>query len=410
MDYYNYCINPESDEPIFLLDAQIGMEEDEPYERYIDGEIFARELMAIDMQGKKRIEIRINSEGGNVKQGMSIYAAILNTKTKVDTFVVGIAYSMAGVIFQAGRNRKMMDYATLMYHMAYDESGEQNECLDAINEAIATMISSRSWKDQEKVMQMMKKESFINAKDALDSDLCDEVITSDALNRPKMTQDVKASWKYAQEYANKFLPVNQSNNNKTKKTMNKVAQILNLNTDASEESIVAELTKILSGNDEAKKLEEEVERMKNQLKKAEDELETIKSKELQEEEARKEATAKAELEAQNKADAERKEKAKAKILNLVKEKGINDATIIQNYIDMAQINDESMEKVEKVINATPVVTKAANAFNGNKLEKNEQFSLITNEQGAVLDTESYVADMNARVRTSAMNRFKNEIK
>jgi ATP-dependent Clp protease protease subunit len=60
---------------------------------------------------KKRIQVWINSPGGDVDDGYNIYNAMLKTKTKVDTHCYGMAASMAGAIFQAGHRRTMADYA-----------------------------------------------------------------------------------------------------------------------------------------------------------------------------------------------------------------------------------------------------------------------------------------------------------
>ena len=109
---FKYTIDAESDEPIMLINKHIGYDESDGMG--IDGAEFERELMTLDTMKKKRIQVWINSPGGMVLDGWSIYNSILKTKTKVDTYCVGIAASIAGVIFQAGRERNMADYGILM--------------------------------------------------------------------------------------------------------------------------------------------------------------------------------------------------------------------------------------------------------------------------------------------------------
>jgi ATP-dependent protease ClpP protease subunit len=55
------------------------------------GDLFQAELLALDQMEKKRIQVWINSPGGSVMDGYNMYNAMLKTKTKVDTYCVGIA-------------------------------------------------------------------------------------------------------------------------------------------------------------------------------------------------------------------------------------------------------------------------------------------------------------------------------
>lgn len=60
----------------------------------VDGDLFARELAALDDGQLDIIKIRINSPGGDVFQGMSIVSAMLSVKTPVHAYIDGIAASM----------------------------------------------------------------------------------------------------------------------------------------------------------------------------------------------------------------------------------------------------------------------------------------------------------------------------
>lgn len=367
-----YCQNPESDEPIFLLDKQIGKNDEKPDEPYIDGDDFARELMQMDSRGKKRIVVRINSEGGNVKQGMSIYGAILNTKTNVDTFCVGVAYSMAAIIMQAGRKRTMMDYAQLMFHEAYElnkKKGKPDESTELINQSLATMISSRSWKDEKAVREMMEKTSFINAKNALDSDLCDEIIQSDELNKPRMTADTKVNWKLSMDYANKFLSIK-------KEHMTKEAKLaLGLKEDATDEQAIEAINKLSAFK---KKAEEDAK--KQTLEKddddGDDDDDDDEDKKKAKKKAKKETPEKdnyddklAAMELTLKAiqDKEvsatlsaKKESAKAKILGIVAQRGLKfEQKQIDNYTLLAGTEETTLNAVVATLESMTVVKQSA---------------------------------------------------
>src|SRR4051794_5419098 len=97
-EFWLYTVDPAADEPIMLIDKHIGFDEVEG--SGIMGDIFQKELLALDGMGKSRIQVWINSPGGLVSDGYNIYNAILKSQTKVDTYCTGMAASIAGVIFQ----------------------------------------------------------------------------------------------------------------------------------------------------------------------------------------------------------------------------------------------------------------------------------------------------------------------
>jgi len=199
-----YCITPDTNEPIMLLDRPIGFEAGST-EPFIDGNEFARELLQLDTLGKKKIQVWINSPGGNVSEGMAIYNAILKTKTNVDTYCVGIAASIAAVIFQAGRNRIMSDYGQLMYH---NPSGADNSVLKSIKSSLVTMICSRSGKEEGDVSRMMDRETWIKAGDAMESGLCDRVEHSNEHNKPRKVNEVEMYWADSNKIINNIFKTN----------------------------------------------------------------------------------------------------------------------------------------------------------------------------------------------------------
>ncbi len=405
-----YCINPESDEPIFLLDAPIGQDEKDPAAKYIDGTLFARELMYMDGEGKKRIWVYINSPGGLVDEGTSIYAAILLTKTKVNTFCVGQAASMAGVIFQAGRQRLMLESATLMYHEAYtDEPTEnQSKSLKAINDAIAKMIDTRSWKDIEAVKKMMKLTTYISADDALASGLCDEVVKNAELNsKPAKNLDETERFQLADKFLNK---VKAENKPIKKPTMSKaVAKSLGLNEDASDESIAKALEEIKA---KAKKSDEDYEEKKKALAKAEDELAKAKKKMEDDEEMEKKKNAEdAEAKALTKA-SEDKAAAKAKILETAKNRGVVlSEKAIEQYTSLGSTGAKALESVVETINEMPVGKKAPIVNLGTGAAgKDEKLYTVNgkdeNGMDKIVDTSKAVAEMNKQVFAKSKERFK----
>src|SRR4051812_21409466 len=109
-------ISPEGTATILLYD-QIGGQG-------INGRDFANEIERLQSTAKK-INVRINSPGGSVLEGYAIVSAILNSSVPVDTYIDGLAASIAGVIAMAGQRVFIKDYGTLMLHNPYgDATGE----------------------------------------------------------------------------------------------------------------------------------------------------------------------------------------------------------------------------------------------------------------------------------------------
>ena len=78
--------------------------------------------MSIEREGHtdKPITVYINSGGGSVGAGLAMMQMIYRMrdlyKVKIDTVVTGYAYSMGAIVFQAGDNRQMGSFSTLMLH------------------------------------------------------------------------------------------------------------------------------------------------------------------------------------------------------------------------------------------------------------------------------------------------------
>jgi hypothetical protein len=331
--YFNYTIDELADEPIMLIDKHIGI--DEAGNIGVLGDQFANELLALDGMGKKRIQVWINSVGGNVMDGMNIYNAILRTKTKVDTYNVGVAASTAGWIFLAGRKRYMNDYAILMMHKPYLESGTEDRGLEAFTNSITTMISNRCSKSYDEVSNMMSEESWLNADECMQYGMCDEITKSGDMNKRRLSSmSARDAWSYANKILNSSL-------NKTK--MIKVTNKLGLVQDASEDSVCEAISAI----------ENKAAEVKNNLEAAIEENEALKARiaKMENENAAVEATAK---------------EAQADVLvNEAVEAGKveNKAEVIATWKNQAIANFEATKSMldSIAVNKTAVIIETSNA-------------------------------------------------
>ncbi len=245
---FEYTVDPNAEEPIMLINKHIGFDAEDG--QGINGAQFQTELLALDAMGKSRIKVYINSVGGSVMDGYSIYSAILESKSKVDTYCMGIAASISAVIFQAGRKRYMADYGALMIHLPFipnEKRSKRDEVLDIMSSGITTMISSRCGMSEDDVMDAMSKTTWYDPKNTPDCGMWDEVVTSDAKNKPPRINknDVQASYK-------SFAKIVNSLTTKPIIKMSKltaVCNILGLQDEASEDAIAKAITNALNKKD-----------------------------------------------------------------------------------------------------------------------------------------------------------------
>ena len=283
-----YTIDLASDEPIMMLDKHIGFDSEKG--EGINGADFAKELLYLDSLQKKRIEVRINSIGGSVLDGMNIYNAILKTNAKVDTYNIGICASIAGVIFQAGRERVMADYSLFMMH---NPSNGDKKSLDKIKDSLLVMLKRRTGKTEKDLSKLMDATTWFSASECLKLGLADSIEESKEFNKHKIvSSDVSNAWLEATEIINSYKP---KTNNKMENIINK----LGLSVDSNEEAVLnaisemenkmGEFEKVKKAYEEAKMKCDELEAKCNELKKAKDE-------------ADEEAEDKKKVEAKNKAE------------------------------------------------------------------------------------------------------------
>lgn len=81
----------------------------------VDSYRVAQELATLE-RSAARIEVRINSNGGDVFSGIAIYNALRNSKADIRLYIDGVAASIAAVIALCGKPLYMAKYAKMMIH------------------------------------------------------------------------------------------------------------------------------------------------------------------------------------------------------------------------------------------------------------------------------------------------------
>ena len=104
------------------------------------------------------IRVLINSEGGSVLHGMTVYAAIQNASVPTECVIEGMAASMGSVIWAAGDKSFMRDYGILMIHNPFlpdENDAEQSDLVKAFTTQIETIYRKRFGLSREKVRAIM---------------------------------------------------------------------------------------------------------------------------------------------------------------------------------------------------------------------------------------------------------------
>lgn len=360
-----YCIDPTADEPIMLINKHIGFDEDEGMG--IDGSLFQQELLMLDGMGKKRIQVWINSAGGIVMDGYNIYNAIMKSKTKVDTYVTGIAASIAAVIFQAGRNRIMCDYSKLMYHNPYGGTSKE---LGVLKDSIAIMVSERTKKDKAAILGIMDRTTWISASEALADNFCDTIEYSSEQNKKRIVAtEPKAMWKECAEILNSLLP-----NKNEKPMLTKVTNRLGLVDGSNEDTILAAIEKIQNKADvaeaKANDLQEKLTEKESEKKEVETKLTEATNKLQEVENAKKEAEKQAaEVKAKNMVEGY----AKAGRIK-------NDAETIGKWTNLAVVDFDGTEALIKDL----PVHKAANKIDVSEVSNSANLTNVIAQKMAEL--------------------------
>lgn len=140
---------------------------------------------------KAPVTLYINSPGGSVDSGMALYDVMKAVSCPVRTVCMGLAASMAALLFVSGAERDMLPHSRLMIHdPLIIQTGGSALKLKAVSDdlmetrqIIARIIANHSGKSMEEVLAKTASDSYFRAEEAIEFGLADRIITSLAANR-----------------------------------------------------------------------------------------------------------------------------------------------------------------------------------------------------------------------------------
>ena len=158
-----------------------------PIEDHMANLIVAQLLFLESENPDKDIHLYINSPGGSVTAGMSIYDTMQFIKPDVSTMCTGLAASMGAVLLTAGTHGKRycLPHARTMIHQPLGGFQGQASDIDIhakeilrVREELNQILVNHTGQTMERIQQDTDRDNFLNGKEAVDFGLIDSVINS----------------------------------------------------------------------------------------------------------------------------------------------------------------------------------------------------------------------------------------
>lgn len=138
-----------------------------------------------EIQDGSEIELHINSNGGSVSEGTTIYNLLKQKDCTVTGIVDGVAHSIAFLILQACDKRIMnLGTSALVHNMWMECYGNAEQLrkyaddLDTLMESNRQVFLERATIDDATLQELMDAETYLTPDKALEYGLIDEVATS----------------------------------------------------------------------------------------------------------------------------------------------------------------------------------------------------------------------------------------
>lgn len=167
------------------------------------------------------VVVDIASNGGDVFAGSEIYTLLKDYKGTVHVNVQGLAASAASVVAMAGDKVSISPTAQIMIHKAWsvsqgnaDDLEHEAGVLNGIDQSIASAYELKTGMKQEDLLQLMAKETWLGAQDAVDQGFADEVMFVDK-KKPQVVNSVSSI--PSKDAVNKFMNLLLKANGKSKK-------------------------------------------------------------------------------------------------------------------------------------------------------------------------------------------------
>lgn len=239
---FNIIAGPDKDSCTILLYGEIG-----DY-----AEVKASDFLTQIMDAErtyKRIDIRINSVGGQVSTGIAIFNALKASKAEITIYIDCLAASTASFIASCGRTVKMSRYARLMIHKPTggvwgnaDEIKDYMEQLTQIENTICDIYAQRTGLSLEEIRStyMDGKDHWLSADEAVRLGFADEVYD----DLPVSFEDSLSLDQRCERFTNLYSESFNHQHKITIKMVEKIKKLQQFSDCADEAAIMARLAEI----------------------------------------------------------------------------------------------------------------------------------------------------------------------
>lgn len=140
-------------------------------------------------ESSEPITVYINSTGGEVNAGLLVYDIIQSSKSPVDIYCAGVAYSMAAVVLAAGwkGRRFILPHSRVMIHEPLIAGGvggsatsisRVSESILETRQTLNGILAQHTGKTVDEINAATAFDNMMNAEQAVEFGICDKVVDS----------------------------------------------------------------------------------------------------------------------------------------------------------------------------------------------------------------------------------------
>ena len=150
--------------------------------------IIVSELLYLDNLNNEDIYLYINSPGGSITSGMSIYDTMNFIKSKVITIGIGMCASMAAFLLSSGNLRYVLPNTEVMIHQPI--GGAQGQATDIkiaaeriikLKDKLNKILAKNTKQPLAKIIEDTERDNFLSSEEALKYGLIDKIIKKNEL-------------------------------------------------------------------------------------------------------------------------------------------------------------------------------------------------------------------------------------
>lgn len=193
-----------------------------------------------DLKALSKIVLHINSEGGDLFEGVAIYNLLKDSGVEIEAVIEGFCASSASVIAMSADKIIMKRGSVLMIHkpitFAAGTSEELNKCAEVLNmitENIIDIYQAHTGLSRDTINDLMTKESYMSGEMAKSLGFCDEYENAQDTNQEnepakpeENSENIPAENSAARPFLN-FLPVKNKPQDLQEQAINLMAGFIN---------------------------------------------------------------------------------------------------------------------------------------------------------------------------------------